>query len=110
MGSMVYYKDSKYKIDYKLCATICQYLDLFKPFLSHVSQVSSQFSQNLSILLLLSLVDFGLLNLSNLEGFVKLILVEFGLGKFNLFDCSLVKSDVTKKKKKKPYDMLSCCN
>ena len=50
------------------------------------------------------------------------ILVEFGLGKadglvkFNLFDFSLVKSDVTnkkekeKRKKRKIYDdMLSCC-
>ena len=55
----------------------------------------------MSSLLLLSLVDFGLLNLSNLDGLVKFILVEFGLGKFNMFDCSLVKSDVTNKKENK---------
>ena len=34
--------------------------------------------------LLLSLVDFGLSNLS-LDGLVKFILVEFGLGKFNIY-------------------------
>ena len=39
---------------------------------------------------LLSLVDFGLLNF---EGLVKFVLVEFGLGKFNLFDCSLIGSE-----------------
>ena len=57
-------------------------------------------------LLSLSLVGFGLLNLSNLGGLVKFISVESGLGKFNMFDCSLVKSDVTKKNKKK--NMMTC--
>ena len=59
--------------------------------------------------LLLSLVDFGLLNF---EGLVKFVLVEFGLGKFNLFDCSLIKLDVTNQKqenKKIHDDILSCC-
>ena len=54
-----------------------EYLRFLKPFLSHVSQVSSQFSQNLSSLVLLSLVDFGLVKL---DGLVQLILVEYGLG------------------------------
>ena len=49
------------------------------------------------------MLDFGLVNL---DGLVKLILVEFGLGKAdglvkcNLFDFSLVKSNVTNKQKK----------
>ena len=40
---------------------------------------------------------------------VKFILVEFGLGKFNMFDCSLVKSDVTNKQKEnKQKNMMTC--
>ena len=63
--------------------------------------MSSQFSRNLSSLVLL--IFFCLVNL---DGLVKLILVEFGLGKAdglvkcNLFDFSLVKSNVTNKPKK----------
>ena len=50
----------------------------------------------------MSLVDFGLVNL---DGLVKCIKVEFGLGKAN----GLVKADVTNKQKKIHGDMLSCC-
>ena len=44
----------------------------------------------------------------DLDGLVKFILVEFGLGKFNMFDCSLVKSDVTKKKENTQKNMMTC--
>ena len=67
--------------------------------------------QNLSSIVLLSSVDFGL---DNSDGLVKFILIEFGLGKaddlvkFSLCDFSIGKTDVTNRKEKKHKNMMTC--